>query len=114
MRLLLNWRWWLAAVIAALLGVALPGHFFSGMPQGTVSHQVWAIALKLTGAFLLAVVCWVLMLAWAAVLLSRVPPRKTEPEEESLVPAPVGSGPLNEDSVKLPLPEGGDDSGGKA
>lgn len=79
-RLLLDWRWWVAAVIAALLGVALPGHFFSGVPSGTVTHQVWAVALKLAGAYLLAVVCWVLMLAWAAVLLCR----QSEPAKDAL------------------------------
>ncbi|MGA2570924.1 MAG: hypothetical protein ABSF23_10420 [Terracidiphilus sp.] len=79
-RLLLDWRWWLAAVVAALLGVELPGHFSFGEPHGTVSHQVWAIALKLAGVYLLAAVCWVLMLAWVAVLLSR----QSEPAEDAL------------------------------
>ena len=70
-RLLLNWRWWLAVIIAALLAVEWPSHFFNGEPHGTVSHQVWSVMLKLAGAYLLAVVCWVLLLAWCAVLLSR-------------------------------------------
>ncbi len=113
-RLLLNWRWWLAAVIAALLAVAWPSHFFTSEPQGTVSHQVWAIMLKLAGTYLLAIVCWVFLLAWCAVLLSHGTPAAKKPADDSLVPAPVGSGPLAEDSVKLPLPEGSDDARGNA
>ncbi len=112
--LLFNWRWWLAVIIAALVAVEWPSHFFTGEPQGTVSHQVWSIMLKLAGVYLLAVVCWVLLLAWCAVLLSRPRPSKVEPADESLVPAPVGSAPLGEDSVKLPLPDSSDDSGGNA
>jgi hypothetical protein len=111
---LLNWRWWLAIGIAALVSVTLPSHFFSGLPQGTVAHQVWAVIFKLIGAYLLPVCCWVLLLAWAAVLLSRNRPSAARPGNDSLVPAPVHSGPLGEDSVRLPLPEGGDDSGRKA
>ncbi len=113
-RLLLNWRWWLTAVIAALVAVRLPSHFFTGLPHGTVSHQVWAVVLKLAGADLLATICWVLLLAWAAVLLSRSGRPAEPPGDDSLVPAPVHSGPLGEDSVRLPLPEGGGDSAGKA
>ena len=82
------------------------------MPHGTVSHQVWAVIFKLAAAYLLAIVCWVLLLAWCAVLLSHGAPAAEKPDDDSLVPAPVGSGPLGEDSVKLPLPESGDDAGG--
>lgn len=113
-RFFFNWRWWLAVVAAALLAVEWPSHFFTGEPQGTVSHQVWAIAFKVVAAYLLAIICWVLLLAWCAVLLDRGAPAAQKPKGDSLVPAPVGSGPLGEDSVKLPLPEGGDGSGGNA
>ena len=113
-RLLLNWRWWLAAVIAALVAVTLPSHFFTGEPHGTVAHQVWAVALKLAGAYLLAVASWVLLLAWAAVQLNRSGHTAEQPGDDSLITAPVHSGPLDEDSVRLPLPEGGGDSAGKA
>jgi hypothetical protein len=113
-RLLFNWRWWLAVIIAALLAVEWPSHFFTGEPHGTVSHQVWSVMLKLAGAYLLAVICWVLLLAWCAVLLSRPRPSKAEPDDDSLVPALVGPTPLGEDSVKLPLPESGGDSSGNA
>lgn len=68
---------------------------------------------KLAASYLLAVVSWVLLLAWCAVLLSRGP-RAEKPDDDSLVLAPVGSGPLGEDSIKLPLPKDGDDSGGDA
>jgi hypothetical protein len=68
-RVLLSWRWWLAVLAASLAGVALPEHFFAGLPTGTVSHQVWAVIFKLAGAYVLAVGCWVLLLAWCAVLL---------------------------------------------
>ena len=113
-RLLLNWRWWLAVIVAALLAVEWPSHFFTGEPQGTVSHQVWAVMLKLAGTYLLAVVCWVLLLAWCAVLLGRGAPAAEKPGDDLLVPAPVGVGPLGEDSVRLPLPESDDNSGGDA
>jgi hypothetical protein len=109
--LLLNWSWWLAVVVGALVGVLLTGHFFAGLPSGTVSHQVWAVILKLAGTYLLAVACWVLLLCWAVVLLARPKPAR---EDESLVTAPVGSGPLREDSIRLPLPEAGDHPGGNA
>jgi hypothetical protein len=70
-RLLLNWRWWLGAVIAALVGVLLPSHFFNGQPHGSVLHQELAVSTKLLGAYLLAVTSWVLLLAWAAVVVAR-------------------------------------------
>ena len=114
LRLLWNWRWWLAAVIAALVAVAWPSRFFTSEPQGTVAHQVWTVILKLAGAYLLAIVSWVLLLAWAAVLLGRTRPAAEHSANDSLVPAPVHSGPAGEDSVRLPLPEGGVDAGGKA
>ncbi len=104
-RLLFNWRWWLTVIIATLVAVEWPNHFFTGEPHGTVSHQVWFVTLKLAGAYLLAVVCWVLLLAWCAVLLSRPERSKAQPDDDSLVPASVGPTPLGEDSVKLPLPE---------
>ena len=113
LRLLWNWRWWLAVVLAALIGVALPVRFFAGEPQGTVAHQVWAVVLKLIGTYLLAVVCWVLLLAWAAVLLVRTQ-RSVNPSNDPIVPAPAHSGPLGQDSARLPLPERGDGSSGKA
>jgi len=112
-RFLLDWRWWPAVVLAALVGVVLTGHFFSGLPEGTVSHQIWAVVLKLVGSYVLAIGSWVLLLGWAAVLLGRL---GTEPPiDDSLVAVPVGSGPGgNEVSIRLPLPESRDDAGGNA
>jgi len=112
LRMMLNWRWWIGAVIAALLGVLVPSYFFNGEPHGTVTHQVWAVSLKVAGAYLLAIVSWVLLLAWAAVLLARDERRPKAPGDDALVAAPVGSAPLGEDSVKLPLPESDNDAGG--
>jgi len=79
-RMLLNWRWWLGVVIAALVGALLPSYFYHGEPQGTVAHQVWAVVLKLAGAYLLAVLSWALLLAWGAVLLAR----QAEPAKDAL------------------------------
>ncbi|HVN94466.1 MAG TPA: hypothetical protein VMT38_12255 [Terracidiphilus sp.] len=113
-RLLLNWRWWLAVVIGSLVGVVVPGHFFTGIPNGTVSHQVWAVFFKLAGAYLLAVSCWILLLAWAAALMSRNGPDEKETQDESGAPVPLHSGPIRDENVKLPLPEAGGDAGGDA
>ena len=103
--LLWNWRWWLGILAAALVAVWLPGQFFSGVPHGTVSVQIWSVALKLGAAYLLAISCWVFVLAWAAVLFGRQ--QSPAMEEPIAVPALVGPPePDKQDSVKLPLPEG--------
>ncbi len=123
LRMLLNWRWWLAAVIAALLGVWLPSHFFNGMPHGTVVHQMWAVGLKLAGAYLEAMASWVLLLAWAAVELDRI-------SRECATAGNSKSGAISEGQealstagqetggtvrpVILPLPESGDGGGGNS
>lgn len=88
-RILLSGRWWLAVVVAAFIGVWLPSEFFTGLPHGTVSAQVWAVILKLTAGYLLSVGTWVLLLAWVATLFDRQNP----PEEEVLVAVPVLTGP---------------------
>lgn len=108
-RFMLNWRWWPAVIVAALLAVEWPSHFYDAIPQGSVSHQVWTVLLKLAAAYLLAITCWVMLLAWAAVFIS--PP---QPADDALVPAPVGSAPDGEDSVRLPLPEADDNPAGNA
>ena len=113
-RLLLNWRWWPAVVLAALVSVIVPGHFFAGLPNGSVAHQIWAVAFKLVASYVLILGCWVLLLAWAAVLLGRSASGAEQGGDDSLVPVPVGSGPLDEDAVRLPLPESSDDVGGQA
>jgi hypothetical protein len=110
--MMLNWRWWIGAVTAALVGVLLPSYFFHGTPHGTVSQQVWAVSLKLAGAYLLAIASWTALLAWAAVLLTREAHKPKTPDDDALVAAPVGSRPLGEDSIKLPLPESDNDGDG--
>jgi hypothetical protein len=89
LRLLWNWRWWLGVVLVAVVGVVLPGNFFAGEPHGTVTAQVWAVGMKLTVAYLLAVASWVLLLGWWATLFGRQEP----PAEEVLVAVPVLAGP---------------------
>ena len=101
LRFLFNWRWWLGVLLASLLGVLLPGRFFSGTPGGTVLHQEWSVGLKLAGAYLLAVGCWVLVLGWWAVLFGR----QRTPAKEALVAVPVLSGPPeNELPAKAEVP----------
>ncbi len=41
LRILWNWRWWPAVVVAPLLAVWLPAKSFTELPHGTVSAQVW-------------------------------------------------------------------------
>jgi hypothetical protein len=74
LRILWNWRWWPAVVLAALLSVWLPGWLFAGDPHGTVSAQIWHVSLKLIATYLLALGSWVLLLGWAAVLFERQRP----------------------------------------
>lgn len=71
-----NWRWFLAVVLFALLGVALPTHFFAGTPGGTLTAQLWAVVFKLAGAYLLTFFCWILLLAWVCALLKLEEARK--------------------------------------
>jgi len=105
LRFLWNWRWWLGVVLASLVGVWLPGHFFDKPPKGTVSAQVWSVGLKLAGAYVLAVGSWVFLLAWWATLFVL---RKKPPAEEALVAVPVLSGPQGRSRsavVELPPPD---------
>jgi hypothetical protein len=89
-KFLFNWRWWLGVVLASLAGVWLPSQFFNGTPKGTLTAQIWTLAAKLAGAYILAVVSWVLLLGWWATLFSR---RGKPPAEEAPVAVPVLSGP---------------------
>jgi hypothetical protein len=104
LRILWNWRWWPAVVVAALIGVWVPGQLFSADPYGSVSVQIWHVTLKLAASYLLAVGSWVLLLAWAAVLFGR----QHSPTGDALsgVPALAGTPePDKQGSVKLPLPD---------
>jgi hypothetical protein len=105
-RILLSGRWWLAVVLAALVGVLLPGRLFVSLPHGTVSAQVWTVVLKLTAAYVLAVGTWVLLLAWVATLFGR----QTPPSEEALVAVPVLTGPTagkRSATAEIPPPDEG-------
>lgn len=104
LRIIWNWRWWVAVVVAALLSIWLPGLFFAGEPHGTVSAQIWHVTLKLVVSYLLLVGSWVLLLGWTAVLFGRQVP----PAGKALAGAPALVGtpdPDKQDSVKLPLPD---------
>jgi len=103
-RMLWNWRWWLAVVLAALVAVELPSRFFAATPSGGVNAQIWHVTLKLAATYLLAVSNWVLLLGWVAVLFGRQQP----PPEEVLVGVPALVGPPEggkQFAVKLDLPE---------
>jgi hypothetical protein len=90
LRILWNWRWWPAVVLASLVAVWLPTKSFTELPHGTVSAQVWCVSLKLASAYLLAVTCWVLLLAWVAVLFGRQQP---PPIEDAPAAIPVKAEP---------------------
>lgn len=104
LRILWNWRWWPAVVLAALLSVWLPGRFFAGEPHGTVSAQIWHVSLKLAATYLLAAGSWVLLLGWAAVLFGR----QLSAEEPLLVSLALNEPADNgqKSSEKMPLSEG--------
>ena len=89
LRILWNWRWWLAVTISALVAVWLPSKFFASLPAGTVSAQVWHVWLKLAATYLLMIGCWVFLLGWACTLFGRQLP----PAENSSVLVPVLAAP---------------------
>jgi hypothetical protein len=105
LRFLFNWRWWFGVVLASLVGVWLPSHFFDKPPGGTVTAQVWSVGLKLAGAYVVAVGSWVLLLAWWATLFIL---RKKPPRDEALVTSPVLTGPRDRSRsavVDIPPPD---------
>jgi hypothetical protein len=106
MRMLWNWRWWLGAVVASLVGVWLPGKLFDALPSGTVPAQVWHVSLKLAAAYLLAASSWVLLLGWFATLFSQQAPAAHQPPaDEAEVPVPVLGGPPDRSlSAKADVP----------
>lgn len=81
LRILWNWRWWPAVVLASLVAVWLPARSFTEAPHGAVHAQLWCVVLKMASAYLLAVASWVLLLAWAAVLFGRQLPPTNVGEE---------------------------------
>jgi hypothetical protein len=99
LRLLGNWRWWLAIVISAL---ALELVDFS--VTAVIATQTWLAELKLGLASVLEMGIWVLLLGWLAVLFNRQQP----PAEEALAVIPAADEPpepSNQASVKPDLPE---------
>jgi hypothetical protein len=114
-----DWRWWPAVLAAALIGVAWPSSFFTAFPHGSVSAQVWRVVLKLVAAYLLAIAAWIALLAWVATLLGCCVSTDGGNDDGSGDLAGVGVRVRPPDggksaSVRLPLPESGEDSGGKA
>jgi hypothetical protein len=82
-RILLNWSWWSAILVAALLSVALPPRFFAREPSGTLLSQEWAVGLKLASTYLLAFASWIFLLDWLAVLFNR---QQITPADEEINP----------------------------
>jgi hypothetical protein len=104
MRVLLDWRWWLAVVLVGLASKFTPALFFSGTPSGPPAGQVMMVAAGVVTVFLVLAAGWVLLLGWAAVLLGRAEP----PTEEVLVPVPVLAGPEDKSrsaAVDVPPPD---------
>jgi hypothetical protein len=98
LRVWINWRWWPVVLGLALLGQELPQKFFEFDPSGTVNAQITRVIFKVIAAYLLAVLCWVIALAWAAALIMGPPgeaPALTEatPDPNRLEgrPLPVGN-----------------------
>lgn len=83
LRVLIDWRWLPAVFLLALLGVALPGKFFSFNPHGTLTAQIWTVSGKIAAAYLLSLICWLLLLGWAAVLLRHKDPASSAASEEA-------------------------------
>jgi len=114
LHVLFSWQWWIVVTVCSLAAVAWPSTFFAGIPHGSVSHQVWAVVLKLAAVYMLAIWAWLALLAWAAALFSWANP-VSGPGAFAPVGAPVSS-PDNSkgDAVHLPLPEGGSNGVGDA
>jgi len=117
LRAWLNWRWWPGVLGAVLIGVAWPVSFFAVEPHGSVTAQVWRVALKLLGAYLLAILSWVAVLAWGMTLLCSDGAKRRDEDSGDLLGAGVrvdrpSGGKSN--AVSLPLPENGEGGGGNA
>ena len=100
----LDWRWWPAVLLLALVGQAWPAAFFEGMPYGTVHAQVWRAIFKVFSAYILAVGCWVMSLVWAATLLAGL---RSDDDGLEGVPEPALLSPQGgrRESVRLPSPD---------
>ena len=107
-RLLWNWRWWAGVIVAALVAILPPSHWFNAMPAGTVAAQEWHVILKLAACYLLVMGSWVLLLGWQATLFAG---KQAPPTEEALAAVPVLSGPPDDHlKAKAAIPSDGDPS----
>ena len=118
-RVWINWRWWLGLLAASLISVVWPATFFTANPHGTVAAQIGRVAFKLALAYLLAIFGWLAVQSWAATLLLFDGGVSTAPEEypgelagAGVRVIPPGGG--KSGSVRLPLPEGSDNSVGNS
>jgi len=100
LRLFIDWRWWPAVLGCALVGEAWPQTWFESEPHGTVHEQITRVIWKLLAAYLLAMVCWVKLLGWAARLLDNAP-RGGKDDDGEPVSEPAIVSPLE----SLPLPD---------
>jgi hypothetical protein len=97
LRVVLAWRWWLGVLLAGTVGMFAELYFdgVRGWPK------VWdvdlAAGLKMGAVDMLEMGVWILLLGWLAVLFDM---------------NGHGIKSTGEDSVPLPLPEGGGDAGG--
>ncbi len=92
LRLFIDWRWWPAVLGCALAGEAWPQTWFSAEPHGSVHEQVTRVIWKLIAAYLLAMVCWVRLLGWTAMLLDDAPARGHDgAEPEPPIESPRGA-----------------------
>jgi hypothetical protein len=116
LRLYIDWRWFPAVLACALIGEAWPSTWFEAEPHGSVHEQVTRVVWKLVAAYLLAMVCWVRLLGWAAMLLDDAPRASDSHDGGEPVPQPAIVSPPGEKhaAVPLPLPDTGEGAGGNA
>ena len=106
LRLFIDWRWWPAVLACALVGEAWPQTWFEGPPHGTVHEQITRVIFKLAAAYLLAMVCWVKLLGWVAMLLDGGPRGgENDGGEPVAEPAIVSGLGRRHAAAKLPLPD---------
>ncbi len=115
LRLFIDWRWWPAVLACALVGEAWPQTWFETEPHGSVPSQVTRVIVKLVLAYLLAMVCWIKVMAWAAMLIDPAPRGGPGDGGEPVgVPAIAGPDESKHAAVRLPLPDADESVGGNA
>lgn len=83
--LMMSWRWRPVVIFGSLVAVAWPQAYFDSLPHGSVAHQVWAVVFKLGAAYFLAMASWVVVLAWAAALVSSLYLSSDKPDSETQI-----------------------------